>query len=420
MKMLLRGMRMWGRVLFNIVWVSLLCTGVSQANGGWVIDRDEKAKSPLFKESKAIANDMSQEERERQAVAQVYVAALDKYRAEIRAHWPAGEISSQTRWVSYSPAWDAKRVVDFEHNRVEISVESKPVGRRIDFASLSATVREHLEDVIGTNIAAAVNQDPVNQAVIAKLDGLGADGATPSSELVLPELFTSSAPTEQEVRSRAMQLMKGASIRYQALSASLAALPVQTNNKITYVIPLPDNRIRQKVKEYAPAVRMHSERFSLADDIVMAIIHTESHFNPLARSHIPAFGLMQIVPSTAGRDASRKLFKRPKLLSARYLYNPKLNIEVGAAYLNLLYYDYLSGIENPESRLYYSIAAYNAGASAVARAFIDQASLQKALPVINKMTPEQVLETLVNKAPHKETRQYVEKVLKRRGYYRRV
>ena len=420
MKMLLRGMRMWGRILTNVFWISLLCTGVSQANGGWVIDRDEKAKGPLFKDSKSIANEMTQEEREQQAVAQTYIAALDQYRDDIRAHWPAGEVSSQTRWVSYSASWDAKKVVDFENNRIEISVENKAVGNRIDFASLSVTVREHLEHMIGSRISDAVNEDPVNRAVIAKLASLGAEQDSPSGELVLPELFSNNKPSQQQVRSRAMQLMKGASIRYQALSASLAAVPVKTNNKITYVIPLPDNRIRQKVKEYTPTVRQHSERFALADDIVMAIIHTESHFNPLARSHIPAFGLMQIVPSTAGRDATRKLFKRPKLLSARYLYNPERNIEVGAAYLNMLYYEYLSGIENPESRLYYSIAAYNAGASAVARAFISQASFQKALPVINQMTPDEVLQTLIKKAPRRETRQYVEKVLKRRGYYRRV
>ena len=417
---MLWGMLMRGRWLINVLWVSILCTGVSQANGGWVIEREEKTKGPLFKDSKAIANQLNQEQKEQQAVAQAYVEALDKYRDNIRAHWPSAEVSSKTRWVSYSEDWGAKRVVDFENNRIEISVDNKTVGKRIDFAALSVTVREQVESIIGQRVNDAVNLDPINRAVIEKLASLGAEQETPSGELVLPELFRSANPTQQQVRSRAMQLMKGASIRYQALSASLAAMPIKTNNKITYVIPLPDNRIRQKVKEYSPLVRKHADRFSLADDIVMAIIHTESHFNPLARSHIPAFGLMQIVPSTAGRDASRKLFKRSKLLSARYLYNPKRNIEVGAAYLNVLYYDYLKGIEDPKSRLYFSIAAYNAGPSAVARAFINQASFTKALPVINSLSPEEVLDRILTKLPRKETRQYVEKVLKRRGFYRRV
>ncbi|MCG8671192.1 MAG: transglycosylase SLT domain-containing protein [Pseudomonadales bacterium] len=413
-------MRMWGRWFASVLWVSLLFTGVSQANGGWVIEREEKTKSPLFKNSKSIANQLTPEQKELQAVASTYIKALDSYRDEIRSHWPNGEVSSKTRWVSYSANWDAKRVVDFEHNRVEISVENKTKGQRIDFASLSKEVRGHVEEVIGTRVSDAVNSDPINRAVNQKLAELGAEKMNPSGELVLPELFKTPNPSERDIRARAMSLMKGASIRYQTLSASLAAMPIKTNNKITYVIPLPDNRMRKKVKEYAPLVRKHAEKFSLAEDIVMSIIHTESHFNPLARSHVPAFGLMQIVPSTAGRDATRKLFKKSKLLSARYLYNPKKNIEVGAAYLNVLYYDYLKGIENPESRLYYSIAAYNAGASAAARAFINKASFKEALPVINRMKPEEVLNRILTKLPRKETRQYVEKVLKRRGFYRRV
>ena len=126
---------------------------------------------------------------------------------------------------------------------------------------------------------------------------------------------------------------------------------------------------------------------------------------------------MQIVPSTAGRDATRKLFNKASLLSPKYLYDPGKNIEVGAAYLSVLYYDYLKDIKNPESRLYYTLAAYNAGASSVARAFVARPSFTDAVAVINRMTPQQVLERLIKQAPQRETRQYVQKVLKRRAHY---
>ncbi len=413
-------MTIWGRWLATVLWVSFIFTGISQANGGWVIEREEKPKSPLFKNTQSIAHKLTPEQKEQQLLARTYVKALDEYRDQVRAYWPAGEVSSKSRWVSYSADWEAKRVVDFEYNRMEISVDNQAKGKRVNFAALSKVVRRHVEDVIGSRVSEAVNSDPINKALNKKLADLGAKKQKANNDLVLPELFKNANPTQREIRAYAMKLMKGASVRYQTQTASLAALPVKTNSKITYVIPLPDNRIRKKVKEYTPLVRKQAEQFSLAEDIVMAIIHTESHFNPLARSHVPAFGLMQIVPSTAGRDATRKLFNKPRLLSARYLYDPKRNIEVGTAYLNMLYYDYLKGIKNPESRLYYSIAAYNAGASAVAKAFISQASLQKAIPVINKMTPDQVLKRILTKLPRKETREYVKKVLKHRAYYRRV
>ena len=88
--------------------------------------------------------------------------------------------------------------------------------------------------------------------------------------------------------------------------------------------------------------------------------------------------------------------------------------------MNVLYYQYLKDIKNPESRLYYTIAAYNAGASSVARAFIDKPSFKQAVATINQMTPQQVLDRLVAKAPRQETRQYLKKVLKRRSYYAKL
>ena len=83
---------------------------------------------------------------------------------------------------------------------------------------------------------------------------------------------------------------------------------------------------------------------------------------------MPAYGLMQIVPESAGKDATQQLFGQPKLLAPSYLYNSDNNIQVGTTYLNILYYRYLRKIENPTSRLYCTIAAYNTGAGNVAKA----------------------------------------------------
>jgi len=387
------------------------------ASGGWVIERDDRGDSPLLKERKAIA--MSPEQREQQALSAAYNQALEAEQARIRDHWASPEVSSQTRWVAYSDDYSSKRVVDFEVNQIEISIDGIYSGSRLDFTAMSSKVGSQLELTLGTSIKAAVEQDPIQKAInqaYASVDKAPvADDA--GDELVLKELFTAARPSAVDVRNAAATLMRKASIRYQAVNASLASVPVNTGRKLTYVVPLPDNRLRKKVMEYRPEVSKNAQRFSLSSDVMMAIIHTESHFNPLARSHIPAFGLMQIVPSTAGRDATKKLYKKPTLLSAQYLYNPKKNIEVGAAYLSVLYYQYLKDIKNPESRLYYTLAAYNAGASNVARAFVGKASFTDAVDTINTMTPDQVLDRLVTKSPHKETRDYVKKILKRRAYY---
>lgn len=404
------------RLVAAVMVISAASNG--SANGGWVIERDDRGDSPLLKERKSIA--MTPEQKEQQQLAQAYREALWKEQEAIRKNWNNPEVSSQSRWVAYSEDYSTKRAVDFEHNRIEVSMAGIYKGSRLDFTAMSTRVRMEVESILGTSVSKAVQQDPIQKAIDSAYVSLGQPPrvSDASSDLVLKELFRSANPAASAIRSKAAELMRKASIRYQALNAGLSSLT--PGKKLTYVIPLPDNRIRKKVVEYQPEVSKNAKRFALSEDVVMAIIHTESHFNPLARSHIPAFGLMQIVPSTAGRDATKKLYKKSQLLSAQYLYDPKKNIEVGAAYLNVLYYQYLKDIKNPESRLYYTIAAYNAGASSVARAFIDKPSFKQAVATINQMTPQQVLDRLVAKAPRQETRQYLKKVLKRRSYYAKL
>ncbi len=405
--------------LLAVVLVVLAASNGS-ADGGWVIERDDRGESPLLKDRKVIA--LTPEQQEQQQLAQAYRSALKAEQGKIRANWNNPEVSSQVRWVSYTEDYGVKRAVDFEHNRIEVTMPGIYKGGRLDFTAMSGKVRHQVEAVLGTTVNSAVKQDPIQKSIDKAYASVGApvNSVAASSELVLKELFRSPTPSASMIRKKAAELMRNASIRYQALNAGLNSTPLNQGKKLTYVIPLPDNRIRKKVVEYKPEVHKHSKRFALSEDVVMSIIHTESHFNPLARSHIPAFGLMQIVPSTAGRDATRKLYKKPKLLTAQYLYDPKKNIEVGAAYLNVLYYQYLKDIKNPESRLYYTIAAYNAGASSVARAFISKPSFKQAVDTINAMTPQQVLQRLVEKAPRQETREYVKKVLKRRNYYAKL
>jgi LysM repeat protein len=182
---------------------------------------------------------------------------------------------------------------------------------------------------------------------------------------------------------------------------------------------LVSNHLEVRARKFHPLVQAQAEKHELDPALIMAIIHTESMFNPRARSQTPAYGLMQVVPHSAGRDAYRMIYGQNRKLTSKYLYNPKNNIELGVAYFDILRNNYMKGILDPISRTYCAVAAYNAGASNVGRAFISRKSIQKAMSVINKMTPLEVYARLVEALPFKESQNYVRQVLKRYSLYKK-
>jgi membrane-bound lytic murein transglycosylase C len=168
------------------------------------------------------------------------------------------------------------------------------------------------------------------------------------------------------------------------------------------------DHLHVRANKYRPNVDGQSRRFNISGNLIFAIIKTESNFNPYAVSHAPAYGLMQVVPSTAGKDVNR-LLGRPGAPSPDTLLDAAANIEYGTAYLYLLDSQYLARIGNPISREYCTIAAYNAGAGTVFKTF--SADRSRALDVINRTPPLEVYQKLRSSMPSAEGRRYLGKVI---------
>jgi len=170
-----------------------------------------------------------------------------------------------------------------------------------------------------------------------------------------------------------------------------------------------------RADKYKSQVRKQARRFHIESALIYAIMETESSFNPYAVSPIPAYGLMQIVPTSAGRDCYRFLKKEDKIPSKTYLFNTNNNIEMGASYLHILDSKYLKQLKNPLSRQYCVIAAYNTGSGNVLKAF--SKNRKSAINAINRMSPAQVFSRLKAKLPYNETRLYIRKVTKAKKKY---
>ncbi|MFW7526530.1 membrane-bound lytic murein transglycosylase MltC [Vibrio ostreicida] len=182
--------------------------------------------------------------------------------------------------------------------------------------------------------------------------------------------------------------------------------------KAYYVeIPMVENQFEIRSYKYADIVQKASRKYGISEDLIYAIIKTESSFNPYAVSWANAYGLMQVVPKTAGKDVFKLVKKKSGQPSPEYLFNPENNIDTGTAYFYILKNRYLKAVQDPLSLEYSMISAYNGGTGGVLNTF-NRNNRKRAMSDLNSLQPNQVYWALTKKHPNAEARRYLEKVTK--------
>ena len=316
-----------------------------------------------------------------------YHTAFKQYQTQLSKVWSETQVSTEKIWITYSDDLNIRRTFNFETNEVRIEI----TGAELTKAKISQErIAEEVNKTLNASIQNAYQADPLLTQSLGK--------QAPNSQQVI-------SPTNQK------------DIKAGVKNSDIHLKKTKKGDVVVVTVPLATAAIGKRERTYLPIVNAESQRWKLQPALVLAIMETESAFNPMARSHIPAFGLMQIVPSSAGRDATRHAWKKETLLTGAQLFQPATNIELGCAYLNLLDTRYLAAVNHPHSRLLCVISAYNTGAGNVAKAFSGTTNVTTAAARINALSPNQVHQHLLKQLPYHETRQYLQRVTERMARY---
>ena len=166
-----------------------------------------------------------------------------------------------------------------------------------------------------------------------------------------------------------------------------------------------------RAERYLGIISKYTSEYNLDKSLVLAIIETESCFNPRAASWANAYGLMQIVPKYAGRETWLEIYGRYGVPSSQYLFNPDNNIKHGCCYLSLLYGKHWKNVMEGNKKDYTVICSYNCGPHNVQKMVFSRFG-----PPENH-SETRLFDLLTSYTP-KETRNYLKKVTQKRLKWR--
>lgn len=314
-------------------------------------------------------------------------ALINSFSGNIEKRWGRNEIkfAGKSNYVKYIDNYLSRSEVNFDKGLITVETVSPTAPK------------EHLKNAIITTLLTP--DDPANVDLFSskniKLEGQ-------------PFLYRQVVDQDKQ----AIQWSWRANRFADYLIANKLKVKDVDFKKAYYVeIPMVEEQFEIRSYKYANIVQRASQKYGIPEDLIYAIIKTESSFNPYAVSWANAYGLMQVVPKTAGRDVFKLVKKKSGQPSPEYLFNPENNIDTGTAYFYILKNRYLKDVRNPKSLEYSMISAYNGGTGGVLNTF-DRKDRKRAMRDLNSLQPNQVYWALTKKHPNSEARRYLEKVTK--------
>ena len=389
------------------------------------------------------------------AYEQQQAREFEAFKKEVEEKWQDFKAPSKKEYVEYDDDLDSRASVDFEKGEitVEVIVEedipdpvSQPVNKvknnvpkqETKQAPIPQVTQEKKKDTEPKSLipivektktpefqkeksqqrSSAVKKEISDQKLQRKLADIlkakGDDGKTMLNKQVVDKKGKTVTPAT--AKAYASELVANAPVATKTYKAKDG----KKRTVYTVKVPMKSDHINTRADRYKQEVLKQSKRFNIDPIIAFAVMETESAFNPKAKSHIPAYGLMQLVPKSGARDAYLYVYKKDKFLDGDYLYKPGNNIELGCAYLAKIRHQYFKSIKDDERAYICVVPAYNTGIGNVAKALVNQAKLKPASQKANSMSPDQLYKKLHKDLKYKEARDYLERVWSRKDKYAKL
>jgi membrane-bound lytic murein transglycosylase C len=357
-------------------------TNIQRVANGGAVDQKELTT--------ALASDTKDMEANLATLHSKFEAAYAVLKTNVQKRWGQNDakVANRTVYVKYTQGYNSRVVTDFDHGFLTVET----VDDKNPEASLRAAI---IAALLTSNDPAAVDLFSDKEVTVEAnrrpyLYGLVVDNqGKPIRTREQAEHFADFLMA-QRVQTKANAAEQGGK-----------------TTRFVKVLMVKNFEIKG-ADRYRATVDKYATQYHVSPSLVLAIMRTESNFNPFAVSSAPAYGLMQLVPTSGGRAAYKRAQGIDQAPTTEYLYDPDHNIELGAAYLSVLSNAEFHTITNQESRDYCVIAAYNTGAGNVTRTFAKDRPT--AMSTINSLDPPILFENLRTKLPLDETRQYVVKV----------
>lgn len=379
---------------------STLSAQVESEYERYLRERQEEMKA-LQEDNKDLMKEL---EKEYEDYLKAEKEAYDKFVREMSNIWGKNNVteSSDKEWVEYTDNGNSRSTVDFEKGEATIEVIVTQEESESD-DKVKTKIEDKLKELIKSRGKTKDYDSSVEKSVeLQSTPVLEEQIKTPSGEIV----------TEENAEVAVKEIVDELKIEKKIIQGDDG----KDREVVTVKLDLAPDHIRTRAEKYKEEVEKYCNKYNVDPAMAYAVMHTESSFNPKAKSHVPAYGLMQIVPTSAGRDCAMSLKKPFSKPTANYLYEPENNIEMGVHYLYLLKKRYYTKVEDLDSQNLCVIASYNTGAGNVARALRGDTNIAKAIPQINAMPYDELFKYFERKLLP-ETQNYIRKVTERMKEY---